>query len=1136
MNNFSKFKRLLSILVLIMLLVSIVNLSAIAANSKTTIIVHYFRYNEDYQGWNLWVWPIEPKGAEGKAYEFTQKDDFGLKAVIEFSEEITKVGIIVRKGNWEAKDVGIDRFISNIKGTKEVWLIEGEQPIYETVPQKTPKMTAFIDGLNKITIKLAKKADIISKNNTQNIKITAFHDEIKIKEVKPVLPKITTNVKPENMGYELIEGGSKIRFILKPKSGDFKFEDNSGKLDVYVSGTMNDWGGTSSSEGKYKPLSDWKMTWNQSKGQYELVKEVGKDGVNFGAKFKFTSWDGQSAKWYPDGMGNDKIIEEIYTGNEKITQTKEFEIITEEELEPQVPYTISKTGYKDTIAQPRSILDNNKYYYQGNDLGATWTSKYTTFKLWAPTAINVYLRLYEDYKTEKYKEFEMESQSKGIWYLKINGDLKGKYYVYEVWLASNSITDSTIRKNVVPDPYSKATNANSQRTLIFDPKETNPSGWDKDNYVKLKNQEDAIIYETHVRDFTIDKTSGVLDAYKGKYLGFTQTGTKGPNGVKTGIDHLKELGITHVHLLPTYDFGSVEEMQSKNQYNWGYDPVLYQNIEGSYATSPNGITRIKEYKQMVMALHNANIGLIQDVVFNHTFKVGEKDALSIFDKIVPGYFYRIDNDGNYSNGTGCGNEIASERPMVRKYIIDTLKYLTKEYHIDGFRFDLMAAIDKVTMAQAQNEIRKINPSAVIYGEGWLAGATILDSKLRMEIGSKNQAGLNIGLFNDRIREAIRGGLDNESKGFMQGNYNNRIEDLKKGIKGGIDEFATDPAECINYVSAHDNLTLWDKLQKSVPNEDDKVKDRMGRLANAIVLTSQGIPFLHGGVEFNRTKNMNQNSYNAGDKDNAYNWGLKSKWTDTFNYYKGLIELRKAHPAFRMTTASDIQKYLSFIQTPAGTVGYTINYPEDIWKEIIVIYNSTKYAKKISLPSGNWVVVANGDEIGTTPIRKLANFVNSIAYVAPISTFIAYKADYLPEGFDKDTTTKPESWVVTNSSQVKKYGNGNIEIEIIVKTPTNTPEDETIYMAGTFAKVGATDWNPGDKDNAVELTMIDKNTYKVIISANQGDTIEYKYTRGSWSTVEKGANKEEISNRKIIVTDNGSHKMKIEDSISSWADK
>lgn len=1129
-------KRFISLLMVVLFITTLIfPISILGASEKTTLIIHYYRYNEDYQGWNLWIWPVEPVGAEGKAYEFTSKDDFGVKAVVELPGKVTKVGIIVRKGNWEAKDVAFDRFISGINGSKEVWLIEGEEQIYTSQPQKTPKMTAFVDGLNTIVVKLAKKADILSNNKTQGFKVTAFYDEVPIKKVEPVLPKINKNFKPEDAGYELIDGGTKIRFILKPGAGDFKFTDTSGKLEVYVSGTMNDWGGTASSEGKYKPLPAWKMTWNAQKGYYELVKELGKDGVVIGAKFKFTSWDGTSAKWYPDGMGNDKVIEELYTGNEKITKVDTFRITTVDELEPQVPYLISKEGFKPTIAQPRNILDNPKYYYKGNDLGCTYTKAYSAFRLWAPTAIGVVLRLYDDYKTAKYKEYEMEQAVNGTWYLKINGDLKGKYYQYEVWHASNSITDDTIRKYVVPDPYSRATSANSERTLIFDPKDTNPVGWEKDTFVTLQNQEDAIIYETHVRDFTIDASSGIRPEFRGKYLGFTQTGTKGPNGVKTGIDHLKELGITHVHLLPTYDFGSVDETNPDKGYNWGYDPVLYQNVEGSYATNPNTIARIKEYKQMVMALHKAGIGVIQDVVFNHTFQIGDA-KFSIFDKIVPGYFYRKDKDGNYSNASGCGNEIATEKPMVRKFIIDTLTYLTKEYHIDGFRFDLMAAIDKVTMAKAQEEVRKINPSAVIYGEGWLAGSTPLDSSLRMEIGSFNQAGLHIGLFNDRIREAIRGNLDNESKGFMQGNYSFRLEDLKRGIQGGLGDFAADPDECINYVSAHDNLTLWDKLQKSVPNEPDYIKDKMGRLANAIVLTAQGVPFLHGGVEFNRTKFMNHNSYNAGDKINKYDWNLKVKWYNTFKYYQGLIALRKAHPAFRMTTAEDIQKYLTFIQTPKGTLGVRLTYSKDTWNDIIVVYNSTKKVQEITLPEGNWVVVANGDEVGTTPIKNLTNFVAGKALVAPISMFVAYKSDEFPHGFAKVVGKDPVSLdTATTILTPKVYGTGNVAVTFNVKVPVGT-DDDVIYLAGSFGKAGLSDWNPGDKDGAIELVKTAQGIYTVTLKLNNGDTFEYKYTRGSWSTVEKGANKEEIENRKFTVKDDGSGKMTLNDIVLNWADK
>jgi len=624
------------------------------------------------------------------------------------------------------------------------------------------------------------------------------------------------------------------------------------------------------------------------------------------------------------------------------------------------------------------------YRYPQNDLGAVYRPQSTAIKLWAPTASKAEVILFNDPSNAPVSATPMACDSGGIWSVVISGDLDGKYYLYRIALPGTDGAEPKVAE--VNDPYARGCSANSGRTLIYDPVKTNPAGWDQDRFVTLKNNVDAILYEVHLRDFSINPNSGISN--RGKYLGMAERGAKTSEGEKSGLDHLEELGITHVHLLPVNDFAGGDERQKQfTWYNWGYDPVLFCTPEGSYATDPDGTVRQKEFKQMVQSFHQRNIGVVLDVVFNHTASVGFK-RFSIFDKVVPGYFYRTDESGRYANGTGCGNEVASERPMVRKFIVDCIKYWMTEYHVDGFRFDLMGILDRETMLEMIREAKQINPSAIIYGEGWDMEKVL---PARMMMTQANVQGTGIAAFNDGIRDNIKGdaGRDN-APGFVQGSgpQYGGVEQFGLNIKGqstgrsspGIE--VSSPGETINYASAHDDLCLWDKLLSTTPGVPENLRINMDKLAAGIVLTAQGVPFIHAGDEFLRSKNLVRNSYNDNDPAvNPINWSGKAMHRDVFEYYQGLILLRKTHPAFRMTERAAVENAMDFAtNVPANLIAYVIrdHANGDSWKNIFVAYNGSSQGRDLEV-KGKWIVVADDRRAGVGDLKKAENRIHVEAY-------------------------------------------------------------------------------------------------------------------------------------------------------------
>ena len=637
---------------------------------------------------------------------------------------------------------------------------------------------------------------------------------------------------------------------------------------------------------------------------------------------------------------------------------------------------------------------NASYCYPKDDLGAVYGPDSTSVKLWAPTAKLVRLLLFNDATNASFQAIPASRDSDGIWSTDLKGDRDGRYYLYEVTFLPAGSTKPTVYR--VNDPYARGCSANSGRTLIYDPRKTDPDGWDRDRFVTLQNNADAVLYEAHVRDFTINKNSGVSADKRGKYLGMVQPGTKTPGGAASGLDHLRELGVTHVHLLPCFDYAGGDERQRADEYtwyNWGYDPVLYNTPEGSYATNPNGTARQKEFKEMVQAFHQNRIGVVMDVVYNHTADTGSRPA-SIFDKVFPHYYYRTDLSGRYANGTGCGNEFASEKPMARKFILDSIKYWMTEYHVDGFRFDLMGILDRETMMEVYREAKIINPSAIIYGEGWQMEHALPADRMMTQV---NVQGTGIAAFNDGIRDNIKGdNVQAREAGFVQGTeppFGGR-EGFQLEIKGqstgkgqpGIEVFS--PNESINYDSAHDDLCLWDKLRLSAPNAPEAMRINMDKLAAGIVLTAQGVPFLHAGDEFLRSKDLNPNSYNDNDpRVNPVDWSLKDRHQDVFRFYQGMIALRRTHPAFRMTDRKQVDASLEFAAVlPVNVVAYGLkNHANgDDWKTALVIYNGNPAPREVRV-TGDWLIVADENSAGTETLALATN----IIHVAPFSLVVAH---------------------------------------------------------------------------------------------------------------------------------------------------
>lgn len=699
-----------------------------------------------------------------------------------------------------------------------------------------------------------------------------------------------------------------------------------------------------------------------------------------------------------------------------VTSNQQFEyaVSMEEPLDLTKNYQILFEGNEYNVVMPNIYSSEefeNEYTYKGTDLGATWSSEKTTFRVWAPTADSVKVNLYKSGTEETddlIEKLDMQSDVNGTWVAEKDGDLNGVYYTYTVLINGE--------ESEACDPYARTTGVNGKRAMVIDLDSTDPEGWDNDtNPHAGENYTDAVIYELHVRDLSSDESSGIKNT--GKFLGLIETGTKTESGISTGLDHIKDLGITHLHLMPSYDYGSVDETKLDSpQFNWGYDPVNYNVPEGSYSTDPyNGEVRVKEMKQMVQGLHENGISVVMDVVYNHVYNASE----FCFNKIVPGYFSRIDEEGKYSNGSGCGNDTASEREMVRKYIVESVKYWADEYHIDGFRFDLVGLIDTQTINEIVEEVHKDNPDVIFYGEGWTLDTSLTKDGYTMATQTNSAQTPDFAYFNDTLRDGLKGSVfENSEVGYVSGA--DGLENTITQCFMGAADWCSSPSQTINYASCHDNLTLMDRIARSTLNAKNDERIRMNNLSAAIYMTAQGIPFMQAGEEMLRTKlkasgEYDENSYSSPDSVNSLKWDTlnEQEYQKTYNYYKGLIEFRKAHPALRMTNAEDVAANITAVEgLDKNVTAFEIKGGAngDSADGIFIIFNPNNENTTVTLPDGVWNVCINGEKAGT---NVLENITNQTVTVAPISAMVLVKGDGYVQSVT-DSVIEKESinkWIV-----------------------------------------------------------------------------------------------------------------------------
>ena len=980
--------------------VNVGNVIEVKAEGETTVIIHYQREDKAYDNWNVWAWEDSKEGQEKK---FEYDDDFGKVCVIKTTNKVEKMGFIIRKGEWEEKDWGEDQFIDVANGFAEVWVTSGKEGYVTTAPEGAKPFDVGETGGND--------------GGNANEPSAPVEGQIQV-----------------NLHYHRFdENYSGWNVWFWPKGGDgkavqFTGEDDYGKVATYnVDASakelgfivrLNDWEAKDVDADRFIDLSKAK---DGVLDVYLIQSDANiytdKDGADLSPKIlsailvtakrismKVTvpvntdATESMSIFKVKDQDGNEYKLQNLYCEG---GTSSDFFMNLETPLDLSKTYTVVSEQYGEKALSYGGVYNTQEFadafYYEGDDLGATYSKDKTIFKVWTPFASEVKLNLYkEGLGGDAYDVVTMTKGEKGVWSAEVSGDCNGIYYTY-------SVTNSGVTNEVV-DLYARTTGANGKRAMVIDLKSTNPDGWDKVKRPSLVNATDAMVYEMHVRDFTIDKSSGVKNA--GKYLGLTEKGTKNSAGLPTALDHILDLGVTHVQLMPVYDYSpnSVDETKLDTpQFNWGYDPYNYNVPEGSYSTDPyKGEVRVNEFKQMIQSFHKNDVRVIMDVVYNHT----AESANSWMNLTVPGYYYRMNDDGSFSNGSGCGNEVASERAMVRKYIVDSVVYWATEYKVDGFRFDLMGLIDIETMKAIREALDKVDPTIIIYGEGWTGGTSLLlgyDAALK-----KNTIRFEdkqIGAFSDDIRDGLKGSVfTNTDTGFATGKIGQE-ERIKAGVIGatnypGINwagthtdicsPWAANPIQTVNYTSCHDNLTLWDKIALS--NKDDSEEDRikMNLLCASVVYTSQGIPFILSGEEILRSKGGDHNSYKSSDEVNSIKWDDMN--TEVYEYYKGLIEFRKNHAGLRMTKTDDVATYLKFIaDAPANVVAYTIDGKAngECADQLLVIYNANKEAVEVNIPSGEWKVCVKDNKAGTDVIETISG---GKASVSAISTMVLVKGD------------------------------------------------------------------------------------------------------------------------------------------------
>ena len=969
-----KFKKITcSILALIFMLCLVqvpvsTNAESSSSDDNVYIKVRYTRADGNYDGWDIWAW--NDKAGISGANAFTGKDSKGVYALFKAKKTDGELGLIVRTESW-TKCYDGDAMIDLSKGDQEV-VFNWEDRNYKIVEPET--------DFDKVTL------------NLHYYRFDDTYDNWDVWTWGGDEPGTTATFEDDSFGkvskmtYENVTSESKVGYIVRLNDWSDREQSNGNDGNRFLRPIAIDADGN----------ADAYVVQGDKDDYYRLTDaNLAKEPKIFSAKIDTLKKVTYSASFAVPSESSIKVVDKDNNNVEiESVNLKDSTIIMKNELDfVNNSYTLIITdAYGHEITQNFTLgkifADDSfadKFTYDG-ELGALYSSDKTKFVLWSPTATDVKVALYEkdgqQPNSSATRTLDMEKKDKGVWELSVDGNLNGVYY--------NFIVDG--RETV--DPYAKAVGVNGDRAMVIDLDETDPAGWNVEKRPELKSATDAVIYEMHIRDFTIGDDSGTALEYKGKFKGVWQPGTTIPGtDIKTGIDHLKELGVNTVQIMPTYDYATVDESKLDTpQFNWGYDPKNYNAIEGSYSSDPyNASIRISEFKELIKALHEAGIRVTMDVVYNHT-SAAEGSNLS---SAVPNYYYRQTETGGFSNGSGCGNELASERSMVRKLIVDSVVYLATEYHLDGFRFDLMACLDKDTVIAIREALDKIDPSLTFIAEGWTGGTSSLDPELQSTKANtaKNYGNKQIAMFSDDMRDGIKGhvftatapafinggeGFEERIKfGIVAATANEQVNYVNDGNK--VEAWASQPTQCVNYASCHDNNTLYDRLQLTNPDATKEELVAMNKVSATLIFTSQGIPFLLSGEEFARTKvdadgTLVENSYNASDAVNGIGWSRKKEYSDLYEYYKGLIQLRAKHKVFRMNTTEQIQKNLKFIDVEdKNVVAYTLTNEgiEDNWKSVVVAFNANKEAVDITIPSNDYVVVVNGEKAGTTSLGTVS---------------------------------------------------------------------------------------------------------------------------------------------------------------------
>ena len=982
------------------------SLSAAAdeAAGPVALKFHYSREDGPYDDWDLYSW-----GAITGAAPFVEEDG-EMVATIYANANTASVGFIVRQGGdgWTDKDPDGDRFVESVYA--DLALVQsGTLHIY-----CTSGVADFIVEEGDDVV----KGDAAAPEYDITVKVHYYREDAAYSDWEVHMWNgvesldSTRKFELEDVTYEGTTYGATatyyadaadiwVGFIIK-KPDWTKDPDGDRKIDVsdVLSGTVHVYAKTGSE------LEDFIVDKSEAQVGAKVTAAVFDSITGILTVTTAVPIEGNLKSSFvlegPDG-------EMTITNVTNVEGTSDYVLEYQGEITADDVFTVYYKGTPCVITVPNIYSTEefeSAYTYEGDDLGATWTAEATAFRLWAPTASAVSVNLYAsgtEGTDDLIASHEMTADVNGTWVATVEGDLNGVYYTYSVTRKGETVE--------AVDPYARTTGVNGNRAMIVDLDSTDPEGWENDTYVTVENYTDAVIWELHVRDFSIDETSGMTN--KGKYLAFTEKGTTVPGtDISTGVDYMVDLGVNYVHLLPVYDINSVDE--TVGGYNWGYDPKNYNVPEGSYSTDPyNGEVRVTEFKQMVQSLHENGIGVVMDVVYNHVADAGN----FCFNQIVPGYFSRIHDDGSYQSNSGCGNDTASERSMVRKYIVDSVLYWAEEYHIDGFRWDLVGLIDVETINEVMAEVHAVNPNIIFYGEGWeMCTWTTKDGYVNKMTIQPNDTKVNteagvFAFFNDTIRNAIHGGVFTATdKGFTSGNMTGSMKMTvsagytANSIWGSNGGTVDTPLQTINYASCHDNYTLFDNLTIDVMDAAGVTAEEaapqaaaMNNLSAAYYITAQGVPFIHAGEEMLRSKpdsaqenGFNHNSYNAGDEINSIKWGnLQDELVSASrDYYQGLIAFREAHPALRLTTKADITAAVTDLETDNMNVVALVNNGAGLEEPIVSIFNADSVAHTVTLPEGKWSVCVNKTSAGT----EVLAIVEGTVEVESTSAMILVQAD------------------------------------------------------------------------------------------------------------------------------------------------